>query len=44
MFDYMEKNGLAYDSPAMKKWVESKYKVARTYDRFKKIYKAAGGQ
>lgn len=43
MFDYMEKNGLAYDSPAMKKWVEGKYKVARTYDRFKKIYKAAGG-
>jgi effector-binding domain-containing protein len=42
MFDYMEKNGLAYDSPAMKKWVEGKYKVARTYDRFKKIYKAAG--
>jgi hypothetical protein len=44
MFDYMEKNGLAYDSPAMKKWVEDKYKAARTYDRFKKIYKAAGGQ
>lgn len=44
MFDYMEKNGLAYDSPAMKKWVEGKYKAAGTYDRFKKIYKAAGGQ
>ena len=44
MFDYMEKNGLAYDSPAMKKWVEGKYKAAGTYNRFKKIYKAAGGQ
>jgi hypothetical protein len=44
MFDYMEKNGLAYDSPAMKKWVEGKYKAAGTYDRFKKIYEAAGGQ
>ena len=43
MFDYMEKNGLAYDSPAMKKWVEGKYKAAGTYNRFKKIYKAAGG-
>jgi len=43
MFDYMEKNGLAYDSPAMKKWVEGKYKAAGTYDRFKKIYEAAGG-
>ena len=44
MFDYMEKKGLAYDSPAMKKWVEDKYKTAGTYNRFKKIYKAAGGQ
>lgn len=44
MFDYMEKKGLAYDSPDMKKWVEGKYKAAGTYNRFKKIYKAAGGQ
>jgi hypothetical protein len=27
----------------MKKWVEGKYKAAGTYDRFKKIYEAAGG-
>lgn len=44
IFDYMTKNGLAYDSPELKRWVEAKYKTTGTYNKFKKIYEAARGQ
>jgi hypothetical protein len=44
MFKYMVANSLSYNDPKFISWVKKKYPIAGTYDRFKKIYKAAGGQ
>lgn len=44
MFKYMVDNNLSYNDPKFISWVKKKYPTVGTYDRYVKIYRAAGGK
>lgn len=44
MFRYMVANNLSYNDPKFISWVKKKYPTAGTYERYVKIYRAAGGK